>query len=145
MLHDPFAQASFGSFDGALRFCRAGDLLTVLHVRTKSDSEEERTQRYWEAEAAKVETSREGTVRVAVQCLPLKKQNVVETVLDGCSAADAHVVVLGSLELVSQMKGKMALGSVAEAVSKRCGARSAPRSAHHCSSECPSGAVAPTT
>ena len=94
----------------------------MLHVRTKSDAEEERTQRYWEAEKAKVEMSREGTLSIDVQCLPLKKRDVVETLLDGCNAAAADVVVLASLELVSQMKGKMALGSVAEAVSKRCGA-----------------------
>ena len=65
--------------------------------------------------------SREGNITVKVTCLPLKRADIVTTLLDGCVDAGAHVVALGSLELVKQMKkDTMALGSVAEQVSKPC-------------------------
>ena len=49
-----------------------------------------------------------------------KVRNIVETILQHSNGA--HVIVMGSLELVKAQGKKMSLGSVAQSVAKRCGA-----------------------
>ena len=109
------AQSSMGVFDAALRFCRAGDSLTVLHVATGRPEVEAKTEAYWKAEALKVNAT--SSVQVDVGCVPNTGRDVVDTILGNCH--DYDVVVMGSLELVIA-KGKIALGSIAHSVAKRC-------------------------
>ena len=89
----------------------------MLHVQSGAPEEETRTEAYWKMEAAKVGATRD--VRIGVNCVANEGNDVVDTILSHSIGAD--VVVLGSLELI-KAKGKVALGSVAQAVAKRSGA-----------------------
>ena len=88
----------------------------IINAKVETQTEvEAKTEAYWKAEALKVNAT--SSVQVDVGCVPNTGRDVVDTILGNCH--DYDVVVMGSLELVIA-KGKIALGSVAHSVAKRC-------------------------
>ena len=112
-----FFQASLGTFDAALRFSRLGDQLTVLHVMTGDAAVEAAAKAFWSAEASKVKST--SSLDVLVSCVPHTGKDVVDTILGHLTGC--QVLVMGSLQMVT-VRGKIVLGSVAQAVAKRAAA-----------------------
>lgn len=122
------SQVSTGAFDAALRMCRENDTLHILHVEASSRADEEiKIKHAWTDVAAKVEASGKG-VSVVYNGIPKTNSSIVEAILDFCAASNCQAVCLGSIELVKKkpLDGKgaqaISLGSVAQAVARRCAA-----------------------
>lgn len=111
---------SMSAFDAALRFCRGNDTLHVLHIETGRPDQEAPIKKYWEDVASKVSMSG-SDVNVRVACVAKGNTSVVENILDFTHGCQAHLVVLGSIELVRapSNKERTVLGSVAQAVARR--------------------------
>ena len=120
---------SRGAFDAALRFCKAGDKLTVLHIASAStdggmsdrvDGEEHMVRRYWMDECEKVSFARDGlSVSFAPVILP-RQQTIVSTIIAFVEANQCQLCVMGSIQLIKLEQGGIVLGSVAQAVANRC-------------------------
>ena len=111
---------SRGAFDEALRFCKAGDTLSVLHVDVPAPGQEAfeaMTRRYWTDECEKVSFSR-GGLAVEFVPAPLGGRSIVDVILKFLEARRSHLCVLGSVQLMATRDGDV-LGSVAQAVARR--------------------------
>ena len=120
---------SRGAFDQALRFCKPGDKLSVLHIESAADTpnsgeslssareSKQLVQRYWEVECEKISFTCDG---LAVNFAPVQKprgSTVVDCILRFVDANRCQLCVMGSVELIRQQG--VVLGSVAQAVANR--------------------------
>ena len=116
---------SRGAFDAALRFCKAGDKLTVLHIASISqrsddriDGEEQMVRRYWMDECEKVSFAQDG---LSVGFAPVtlsRSQTIVNCILVFLEANKCQLCVMGSKQLIKEGHDEV-LGSVAQAVANQ--------------------------
>ena len=110
------------AYDNAIRFCKAGDVLSVLNVVSQSHERQEavasaRIQQQWNDECAKLSATRDGlTVQFAPEAM--QSRSVVDVILQYITRNKCQLCVMGSLELM-KVDQTAVLGSVAQAVAMR--------------------------
>jgi len=111
------------AFDAAYHLCRAGDRLFVVQVKTDNILLSSTT--YWQDECTKLAMLRQD-ITIEFRSLP-KQKTVTDTIVTFCADEEAHVVVMGSIELTRPPDAngpRVSIGSVAQAIAKRTTAHS---------------------
>lgn len=106
------------AFDAAYHMCRPKDQWSVVHVQTDNNGA---ASAYWQAECDKL-SNLCADVDITFTNLRKDRKATVDALCDFVEKQDAHICVLGSLELAKPKAADakaIALGSISQAIAKR--------------------------
>jgi len=106
------------ALDFAASLCREGDTLSALHIEGNNAARTVLAEQKYKAECMKIKESKK-LAECAFSKERIEGSSIADSIAKGQAAANADVLVMGTVELVNISK-RNTLGSVALGIAKRC-------------------------